>query len=346
MGWATSTRMEDFAVHGGRLGQARRRFADAPAPWIDLSTGVNPIPYPAAPANPRARARLPDPEEVTALEEVAACAFGVAADSILATAGGEAAIRLLAGVLPTRRVGIVEPTYGGHAQAWRAVDVAVIGIERRDLAAVADACDVIVVVNPNNPDGATVPPATLLELSERMAARDGWLIVDEAYAEVSPEVSVMAHWHDARRADRLIVLRSFGKFYGLPGLRLGFVVARPEVIALLRARQGEWPVSADAIAAGLQAYADRPWADQTRLRLADEARRLDALLVRSGLEIVGGTSLFRLAAATDAQDRFRRLAEAGVLTRPFDYAPTWLRLGLPDPDHWPRVQAALQESVP
>lgn len=338
--------MEDFAVHGGRLGQARRRFADAPAPWIDLSTGVNPTPYPAPPASPQARARLPDPEEVRALEKVAAGAFGVAADTVLATAGSEAAIRLLAGVLPVRQVGIVEPTYGGYAQAWRAVDVAVIGIDRRDLAAAADACDAVVVVNPNNPDGATVPAETLLELADRMAARDGWLIVDEAYAEVSPEVSVTALLQDTWRADRLIVLRSFGKFYGLPGLRLGFVMARPEVVAQLRARQGEWPVSADAIAAGLQAYADRPWAEQTRSRLAEAASRLDALLVRSGLEIVGGTSLFRLAAATDAHSRFLRLAEAGVLTRPFDYAPTWLRFGLPDPDHWPRVEAALLESLP
>ncbi len=118
------------------------------------------------------------------------------------------------------------------------------------------------------------------------------------------------------------------------------------MIARLRARQGEWPVSADAIAAGLQAYPDRPWADRTRLRLARDAGRLDALLGRSGLKVLGGTSLFRLTAAVDAQSRFVRLAEAGVLTRPFDYAPTWLRFGLPAANHWPRLEAALRENIP
>lgn len=338
--------MESFTIHGGRLAEARRRFAGAVEPWIDLSTGVNPRPYPARRASRLARARLPDPEETAALEAVAAGALGVAAETVLATAGVEAAIRLLAGFLPARRVGIVAPTYGGHAQAWRADGAAVAAIDRGHLSAAADACDVVVVVNPNNPDGASVPAERLLELADRVAARDGWLVVDEAYVEASPELSVSTYLGDTMRGSRLITLRSFGKFYGLPGVRLGFIAARPEVITRLRVRQGEWPVSADAIAAGLQAYPDHRWADRTRLRLAKDAGRLDALLIRSGLEIVGGTSLFRLAATRDARSRFIRMAEAGVLTRPFDYAPTWLRFGLPAANHWPRLEAALRENVP
>jgi cobalamin biosynthetic protein CobC len=338
--------LETFTTHGGRLAQARRRFVGAVEPWIDLSTGVNPRSYPARPASSRARARLPDPEETAALEAVAAEAFGIKADAVLATPGVEAAIRLLAGVLRADRVGIVEPTYGGHAGAWRVAGAAVTSIERGALPAAADLCDVVVVVNPNNPDGATVPAEALLDLADRMEARGGWLVVDEAYVDASPEISVLAHLGDAWRAGRLIVFRSFGKFYGLPGLRLGFVAAKPDVIVHLRINQGEWPVSADAITAGLQAYPDGPWADQTRRQLVAEARRLDDLLIRAGLEILGGTSLFRLAAADDAQHRFLRMAQAGVLTRPFDYAPTWLRLGLPDLDNWPRVEAALMESAP
>ena len=146
------------------------------------------------------------------------------------------------------------------------------------------------------------------------------------------------------RAERLIVLRSFGKFFGLPGLRLGFVAARPDLIARLRLRQGEWPVSADAIAAGLAAYADTGWAETARDRLARAARRLDDLLSRAGLDVVGGTSLFRLADAADAQDHFTALGSAGVLTRPFAYNPRWLRFGLPADAHWPRLEAALMES--
>jgi cobalamin biosynthetic protein CobC len=142
----------------------------------------------------------------------------------------------------------------------------------------------------------------------------------------------------------IVVLRSFGKFFGLPGLRLGFVAVRPDLVERLRRRQGEWPVSADAIAAGLTAYADTAWAEAARDRLARDARRLDGLLTRAGFDVVGGTSLFRLAEAADAQDRFAALASTGVLTRPFAYNPRWLRFGLPAEAHWPRLEAALMES--
>ncbi len=337
--------MDEFAIHGGRLIQARARFPDAPLPWIDVSTGVNPSPYPATPADSAARARLPDPEETAALETAAATAFGVPADCVLATAGAEAAIRLLASSLPARRVAVAEPAYGGHAQAWRAAGATVVGVRRADLEHLGGDCDAVVVVNPNNPDGLTIPAQALLELGGRMTAKAGWLIVDEAFIEASDAESIAASLRSDGRAERLIVLRSFGKVYGLPGLRLGFAIARPDLISSLRRRLGEWPVSADAIAAGRQAYGDAPWAEQTRVRLAHDAGRLDALLVRCGLRVVGGTSLFRLAEADDAQRRFIRLARAGILTRPFDYERRWLRFGLPAVRQWPRLEAALMESA-
>jgi cobalamin biosynthetic protein CobC len=335
--------VDALSVHGGRLAEARRRFPQAPEPWIDLSTGINPKPYPARPAEAAARARLPDPEETAALEASAAAAFGVGAAAVLATAGAEAAIRLLAHALTARRVGIVQPTYGGHAAAWRAAGAQVEAVDREALGS-AEGFDVRVVVNPNNPDGARLPPERLVELAARTAARGGWLIVDEAFVEVAPELSVIGCLGVANAPERLIVLRSFGKFYGLAGLRLGFAAACPEVAADLRRRQGEWPVGADAIAAGRQAYPDEAWAQATRARLAVEARRLDDLLERAGFAVVGGTSLFRLAAAADAPARFERLARVGVLTRPFRDNPSCLRFGLPPDDAWARLEAALMEA--
>ena len=336
--------MNGFIVHGGRLAEARRRFPQAPEPWIDLSTGINPNAYPARPADAAARARLPDPEETAALEAAAATAFGVGAEAVLATAGAEAAIRLLAHVLAARRVGVVGPTYGGHEAAWRAAGAQVETVDRGAIDTTLG-LDVLVVVNPNNPDGARVAPERLVALAERMGARGGWLIVDEAFVEVAPELSVISRLDGADGPDRAIVLRSFGKFYGLAGLRLGFAAARPEVIETLRRRQGEWPVGADAIAAGLQAYADRPWADATRARLNTQTRRLDQLLERAGFEVASGTDLFRLAGASDAPMRFERLAQAGVLTRPFRDNPFRLRFGLPPDDAWARLEAALMEAA-
>ncbi|HEY2049879.1 MAG TPA: threonine-phosphate decarboxylase CobD [Caulobacteraceae bacterium] len=324
-----------LAVHGGRLGAARARFAAAPEPWLDLSTGVNPRPYPAPRASAAARARLPDPEETHALELAAARAFGCSPERVLATPGGEAAIRLVAGAIGARTVAIASPTYGGHAAAWREVGAEVLEIPRAQLTQAT--ADVRVLVNPNNPDGAVAFPPTVAAL----APDGGWLVVDEAFVEAAPELSVAA-----LDLDRTIVLRSFGKFYGLAGLRLGFIVAAPPLIAGLRGRQGEWPISADALAAGLAAYADAGWGARTRTRLVRGAERLDRLLIGAGLDLVGGISLFRLAAAADATRRFERLASRGVLVRPFAHDARLLRFGLPPAGAWSRLAEALMESRP
>jgi len=139
-----------------------------------------------------------------------------------------------------------------------------------------------------------------------------------------------------------VVLRSFGKFYGLAGLRLGFVIGSPAVAARVRVLIGDWPVSVDALAAGLAAYADRAWAERMRGQLAAAARRLDGLLTRHGFEVLGGTSLFRLVRAADAPPRFERLAAAGILTRPFQHDSSLLRFGLPgSPEAWRRLSEAL-----
>ena len=148
------------------------------------------------------------------------------------------------------------------------------------------------------------------------------------------------------RGRKTIVLRSFGKFYGLPGVRLGFVIAEPGLAGRIGAQFGDWPVSAEAIAAGRAAYADSGWAERMRLRLAGDARRLDALLEQAGLNLLGGTSLFRLVEAPDAQQRFLALARLGVLVRPFSDPPTWLRFGIPKPKDWPRLAAALEATRP
>jgi cobalamin biosynthetic protein CobC len=315
--------------HGGRLGAARTSYPDAPTPWLDLSTGVNPHPYPAPSLASETWSRLPDPESIRALEQAAARTFGVDDTSwVVAAAGSEALIRLLPRLLPARRIGLSARTYGGHAEAWRAAGA--------EVAADTDpSTDLRVVVNPNNPDGRTLSPDQVLALG-------GPLIVDEAFAEVVPECSVAA-LAGAPGHERLVVLRSFGKFYGLAGARLGFLIAAPPLAERVRQALGDWPVSGPAIAAGLAAYADTAWAVQSRRSLVDDAARLDALLRAAGFEVLGGTPLFRLARAADAPRRFDRLAQAGVLTRPFPWDETLIRFGLPgqDPD-WLRLATALE----
>jgi cobalamin biosynthesis protein CobC len=331
-----------FAHHGGRLGAARVAYSQAPQPWIDLSTGINPRSYPA----PRARGvtlnRLPDTGELSRLEAMAAAAFGVAdAQRVVATGGTEPALRLLPFVVEgIAAAAVAGPTYGSHVDGWGKAGVPSRVVADSELDVAIGDRTAVIVVNPNNPDGRVIGRDRLRRLHDSVAARDGVLVVDEAFAEVTPEASVADL--AGGDAERLVVLRSFGKFYGLAGLRLGFVIANPAIAARVRALIGDWPVSVDALAAGLAAYADRAWADRMRGQLATVARRLDGLLRRCGFEVVGGTSLYRLVRAADAPARFERLAAAGILTRPFQHDSTLLRFGLPgSPDAWRRLSAAL-----
>jgi len=316
--------------HGGRLIAAQAAWPSAPRPWLDLSTGINPHGWRKGRASLDSLTRLPDPEETAALEATAAAAFGVDPERVAAVAGAEAGLRLLPSLLNVRHAAIASPTYGSHANAWRLAGVEVVAVERAALAQ-ADA-GVLVVVNPNNPDGALSAPEDLIA-----AAGDRWLVVDESFGEVAPGFSAAP-----LASERTVVLRSFGKFHGLPGARLGFVVADPELANRVRRRVGDWPVGADAIAFGRAAYADTGWAERTRKRLEGEAMRLDRLLIAAGFRIVGGTSLFRLVAAEDAAARASTLAEQGVLVRTFDHDPSLIRFGLPHRAGWPRLEAALE----
>ncbi|CAN5505730.1 threonine-phosphate decarboxylase CobD [soil metagenome] len=316
--------------HGGRLGAARTAFPDAPTPWLDLSTGINPCPYPMPALGPEAWSRLPDPEALRSLERAAATAFGVEdPDRVVAAAGSEALIRLLPRLLAARKIAVSAQTYGGHAEAWRLAG-ATLTDDGDPTAALR------VVVNPNNPDGRLLAPDRVLALT------DGPMIIDEAFVDAAPGSSV-SRLAGAPGHGRLIVLRSFGKFHGLAGVRLGFLIAEPVLVERVRQALGDWPVSGPAIAVGLAAYADSAWAAQTRARLAADAARLDTLLITAGFEIVGGTSLFRLVRAADASRRFEVLARAGILARPFPWDETLLRFGLPGQQaDWLRLADALE----
>lgn len=320
--------------HGGRMAEAARLFPDAPLPWIDLSTGINPHAWAGPRADFAALRRLPDPAETQALENAAAAAFNLPDPAMLAAIpGAEAGLRLLPRLTGAASVSILGPTYGGHEEAWAAAGREIRAVAARD--ALPDTA-AVVIVNPNNPDGRIIQPNALLRLAETRL-----LIVDESFGDVAPQLSVAPYAHD-----RLIVLRSFGKFYGLAGVRLGFIIAGPAVIASARAAFGDWPVSAEALAAGIAAYADRDWAQATRARLQQDSQRLDLLLTRAGLNVQGGTSLFRLCATPQAGFWFAHLARHGVLVRPFARQKDWLRFGLPGTDEeWARLAEALQRGL-
>ncbi len=316
--------------HGGNLDVARTRFGGWAEDWIDLSTGINRQPYPIPQLPAHHWNALPSRAQIESLHEAARQGYHTTAP-VLAIAGAQAAIQLLPRLAPQARAKILAPTYGEFGHVLRAAGWDVEGVS--DLDALAGA-DLAIVVNPNNPDGRHYDPQKLLALAPRV----GRLVVDESFADAMPELSLAS-----KAGGRgLLILRSFGKFYGLAGLRLGFVLGCEADIAALAGMAGPWPVSGVAIEIGQRALLDRQWANETRARLARDAARLDELARGAGWELIGGTPLFRLYEAGDGARAQERLARAQIWSRIFPYRPSWLRLGLPgDETEWERLTKAL-----
>jgi cobalamin biosynthetic protein CobC len=316
--------------HGGNLDWAMERFGGAAGDWIDLSTGINRCPYPLPDLPATCWTALPTRSAMAGLMDKAAEAYGTRA-AITPVAGAQMAIQTIPRLTSPGTARVLAPTYNEHAAAlsgagWQVREVAALD-------ALAGA-DLAVVVNPNNPDGLCQSPEALLALSREV----GRLIVDESFADPMPHLSLARH--AGQRG--LFLLRSFGKFYGLAGLRLGFVIGHPEDIRALGDMAGPWPVSGAAIEIGCTALADAAWVRATTQRLTIEARQMDRLAETAGWSTIGGTPLFRLYGTGDAEAAQRRLAEARIWSRRFAYSNGWLRLGLPgSPTEWDRLTRAL-----
>ena len=316
--------------HGGNIDWAIRTFGGKAADWIDLSTGINRVPYPVPALPPEAWTQLPTRAAQDGLITVARAAFDTNA-AILPVSGAQTAIQLIPRLTAPGHAAVLSPTYYEHAACLRAAGWTVT--EPADLSGLVGA-DLAVVVNPNNPDGACHASAKLLAL----AGRVGRLVVDESFADPRPDLSLTAHAGE----NGLLVLRSFGKFYGLAGLRLGFVLGAAADISDLSAMTGPWPVSGAAIAVGGAALADRAWAASTTARLRQDCARMDDLALGRGWALVGGGELFRLYETPDANAAQQFLARHHIWSRIFPYSTRWMRMGLPGGgDEWPRVQAAL-----
>ena len=320
--------------HGGRLREAMAAYPDAPGPWLDLSTGINPEPWTGDRAPASALRHLPDPLALAELEAAAARAFGVAdPQRVVALSGAEAALRLTPLLVGDGAVALVAPIYGGHPEAWAMRTPSLVASIWDSRALEADS---LVVVNPNNPDGRQIAREELRRLASERSAQGRWTIVDESFVETAPHLSVADE-----EIEHLIVLRSFGKFYGLPGARLGFVIGAEALVGKLRVLLGDWPLSADALAMGLAAYGDEAWRQTAGACLKVQAKNLDAVLATVGLKVLGGCDLFRWVEAQDAHGLFARLCAQGILTRPFAEHPRRLRIGLPARGDLDRLRLAL-----
>lgn len=319
--------------HGGNLRDAALRFGRDD--WLDLSTGINPHWYPAPSLPDNAWHRLPeaDPE----LARAAQAYYG--APLMLPVAGTQAAIQALPRLRKPSRVTVAAPSYAEHAHHWSAHGHTLTQTPYADLAAMVASSDVMVICNPNNPTGATVPAAQLLQWADQLTARGGWLVVDEAFGDTSQQNSIAAF------SDRpgLIVLRSVGKFFGLAGIRLGFVAAHADLLHELADLLGPWTISGPAQHIAIAALGDAQWQARTREQLHASGERLRQLLAAHGIAS-NGTPLFQWWDEARAEAFWQCMAERGIWVRLFRHAARGIRLGLPpDEAGWQRLQTALTE---
>ncbi len=323
--------------HGGQLRAASEHYALPLADWLDLSTGISPFVYPLPTVPQSCWQRLPESND--GLEQAAAAYYG--SEYLLPVAGSQEAIQRLPLLRSPARVGIVSPAYHSHQQAWASAGHQVSTLASADIPVALPALDVLLLVNPGNPSAEYFAREQLLDWWQQLAGRGGWLVVDEAYMDCQPQDSLL----QGRPLEGLIVLRSLGKFFGLAGVRLGFVWASALLLQQLVRHQDDWSVSHPARWAGRLALLDTAWQQQQRERLRRDARRLQVLVQAAYPQAaVKTTTLFVYCELAQAAVEFERLAQAGILVRYFEQ-PQALRFGLPGTvDEWQRLEHQLRRA--
>ncbi len=321
--------------HGGNLFKASQKYNIKQQDWLDLSTGINPNGWPV-PASLPAKIWSHLPIENDGLLEAAQIYYDCG--DLLAVAGSQAAIQALPRLRRHSRVGILAPAYAEYSHAWRQAGHTVIELDSSTIDSALAELDVLVIINPNNPTAQFFSPSQLLAWHSQLSKRDGWLIVDEAFMDTTPEYSLI----DKQPQQGLIILRSIGKFFGLAGLRVGFVFATPNLLAELAELLGPWPVAQASRYLTQLALSDTKWQEQQRQVLLQSSQRLNTLLTSCNLPPEGNCVLFQWVCTNKAEKWHEQLAHHGIFTRLFT-APLSLRFGLPSNEkEWQRLAQALE----
>ena len=318
---------DNIMMHGGDLSAAVSRFGGSREEWLDLSSGINHSSYPFNKAAAlEAIGSLPSQGDLVDCLAAARRAYGVPDEvSIVASPGTQSLIQAMPVLLGTNQSCLIlGPTYSEHqrAMARAGVDVAMVQELPKDFFP----GDCLLIVNPNNPDGRQMEAGTLIELAAKLEKQRGLLIIDEAFADVVPELSVVS---ELGSMPNCVVLRSFGKFFGMSGIRLGFLLGHEFQLSKIRDMLGPWAVSTPALRVGTESLSDVKWQQQQRKQMAARAEKLDQVLEKHSLYVAGGTPLFRLVIKEDARELHRKMAEKHIWTRVFDYRTDYIRFGIP-----------------
>jgi cobalamin biosynthesis protein CobC len=291
-------------------------------------------PIPLIPTN--AWQRLPEDEDdlITAARNYYGCT------SILATAGSQAALQILPKLRAPSKIAMPITMYQEHAHTWQTQGHTVHFFKESPDAEALKQADVILVCNPNNPTGKRFTKMELLEWHQQLAARGAWLIVDEAFMDSTPDDSLAAH----ADLEGLFILRSLGKFFGLAGVRVGFLLAADHYLVRVKEMIGPWSVTGPSRYIATQALQDTEWQLNTREMLASQSAKMQNLLNRYNLKPQGSTDLFHYVPTANANEIQAQLAQLGIWIRIFSN-PSALRFGLPPAHQWDRLEAALSTLI-
>jgi cobalamin biosynthesis protein CobC len=319
--------------HGGDLSQAVSDYNIPLENWLDLSTGINPDHYPIPPIPSALWQRLPNHSDD--LSEAALHYYNC--QSALPAAGSQAIIQTLPKLRKKCKVAMPKVMYKEHAHAWRSHGHTLQLFECRPDADALTHADVVLLCNPNNPTGQRFNKSELLSWHQQLIQRGAWLIVDEAFMDTTPEYSLAPHTD----SEGLFVLRSLGKFFGLAGARVGFLLAHPSYLAAVQELIGPWSLTGASRYIATQALLDHHWQDNTRKTLISNSQKLQKMLTLYGLPPIGGTTLFQYITTPQSVTIKNQLAQHGVWIRVFNQ-PQAIRLGLPPEDGWDKLDHALK----
>ncbi|MEE9412674.1 MAG: threonine-phosphate decarboxylase CobD [Methylococcales bacterium] len=319
--------------HGGGLWAAAAQYGIPLSDWLDLSTGINANGWKAPLMPENIWQRLPESDDD--LTPIAQAYYNT--EQVLPVAGSQAAIQVLPMLCKNSRVGVIHPGYAEHAHAWGRCGHQVKPINSAEIDQTISELDILILINPNNPTGTVFDPQQLLDWHHQLALRDGWLIVDEAFIDCTPERSLATY----SQRSGLVILRSLGKFFGLAGARVGFVCAQAELLSSLNALLGPWTISSASRWLASTALKDQVWQQTTRLRLLEDSQRMQSLLSNYDLVPNGGCALFQWSQTSQAAMLHEHLAKLGILTRLFSQ-PSSLRFGIPgNQADWQRLETTL-----
>jgi cobalamin biosynthetic protein CobC len=327
--------------HGGKLEQIKHAYPRQKLDWIDLSTGISPFSYPIADEIIDLKV-LPQHQE---LLTQAACRY-YKTQYLTVIPGSMWAIQMLPILrklsgIDVRPILLPKQGFNEHQKSWRAQGYNIEVYDDVPTDQQLNHAQACVVINPNNPTGRLTKATVLKDMLKILTSKGAWLIVDEAFIDPYQISNLDKYSMSNRVADEnLIVLRSFGKFFGLAGLRLGVILANKVIQNNISSLLNNWSINNTAQAIGIKAWLDNSWQSQTNKKLVLAGERLRLLFITLNYTTVG-TVFFQTLYIKNANQLYELLLTKGIYTRLLDNE-NGIRFGLPRTElHWQRLEQVL-----